>query len=711
MIYTILINQLFNRYKFFCSIINFPPKEGLPHQYYPTFKIEKVEKKIAKKTVQENHTAISVLVETKYRESSAQTHPWQPPYTVIGEGDPELLKLDFLKWTCGLPAGMQEIRLIERSRMRAAWEKAIEPQIDDEQSLVRFRDYLEALERDEWTFREKEINEIQELRLQLLENMLNEIHEMSKTRTEMKMKHFIEKKEAEKEFLLQKIRKKTTRELRKLDSRLMGLNTKYKEENIIDEHIDKKSEIYGPLMRHGEHPKRWHQVIDEKLKTYKAQFLGVERFSTLPRWLDRATKINRNEIYANSKGTRMCIKETKWTAPVLKQLHEVMKNLRKEMIKQPLTLRTKVEHAEKVCHTPEVDAVPEMEEKRFQAALMLQKLIRGRATQMMIYEGRDTCKELIQELKYSVGLLKKQKEFRTRHRLTVKSQQREECMQMKMVQKLQGTLGKLQGSVIGTLLDFLNKELRRLLEERKVHAMCLLNERERYIREAAESGRRQKELRRRREHDEMFKQIVKVTQESVDIYLQDVITEGMEFASTEEATAYITSLAKRIEYETDQIYKEVSNESSNENDEFIANMVLHFLVPDVEKKIIKARVHSRQQENLSKIHEVIQTEFEELPNKFKVKSEDQEKSITIEDDILIKEFMADDSTQSEIDETEITEQSYISIDPVEEYLRELEKEQEYREDPFSLVRERQDYEERVSPPINASLDTIPEVSE
>lgn len=121
--------------------------------------------------------------------------------------------------------------------------------------------------------------------------------------------------------------------------------------------------------------------------------------------------------------------------------------------------------------------------------------------------------------------------------------------------RLEGTLGKLQGAIVGSLLDFLNKELRRLLEERKAHAMCLINERERYIREAAEAGRRQKELRRRREHDEMFKQIVKVTQDSVDMYLQDIITEGMEFASKEEACEYVLKLADRIERETNEVYE------------------------------------------------------------------------------------------------------------------------------------------------------------
>ena len=74
--------------------------------------------------------------------------------------------------------------------------------------------------------------------------------------------------------------------------------------------------------------------------------------------------------------------------------------------------------------------------------------------------------------------------------------------------KVQEVLDKLQGSVVGTLLDFLNKELRRLLDERKAHALGLIAERERHMREAAEAGKRQAEMRRRKEHDEIFRQVM-----------------------------------------------------------------------------------------------------------------------------------------------------------------------------------------------------------
>jgi hypothetical protein len=70
------------------------------------------------------------------------------------------------------------------------------------------------------------------------------------------------------------------------------------------------------------------------------------------------------------------------------------------------------------------------------------------------------------------------------------------------------SLSQAEGSSLGDMLDFLSKELIRLQEERRIHAFSMLAERERRIREAEESGKRQVEERRRREEDEIFKQVL-----------------------------------------------------------------------------------------------------------------------------------------------------------------------------------------------------------
>lgn len=67
-------------------------------------------------------------------------------------------------------------------------------------------------------------------------------------------------------------------------------------------------------------------------------------------------------------------------------------------------------------------------------------------------------------------------------------------------------LGDLEGRVLADMFDFLSKELVRLQEERRIHAFAMLAERQRRMREAEESGRRQVEQRRLQQEDQIFKE-------------------------------------------------------------------------------------------------------------------------------------------------------------------------------------------------------------
>lgn len=87
----------------------------------------------------------------------------------------------------------------------------------------------------------------------------------------------------------------------------------------------------------------------------------------------------------------------------------------------------------------------------------------------------------------------------------------------------------------------------RLQDERKAHAFALLAERERSEREAVETGRRQDERQRRRELDEVFRHIVKVNQDSVEAYLEDIVKEGIDWVSEKEAKEYVLALADKID--------------------------------------------------------------------------------------------------------------------------------------------------------------------
>ena len=117
------------------------------------------------------------------------------------------------------------------------------------------------------------------------------------------------------------------------------------------------------------------------------------------------------------------------------------------------------------------------------------------------------------------------------------------CFQENFVDEI---LSQLEGESIGDTLDFLSKELIRLQEERRIHAFCMLAERQRRIREAEESGKRQVEERRRREEDEIFKQVVKAHQDTVDTYLEDIILETVDRAADKQARREVRELAGKI---------------------------------------------------------------------------------------------------------------------------------------------------------------------
>ena len=100
--------------------------------------------------------------------------------------------------------------------------------------------------------------------------------------------------------------------------------------------------------------------------------------------------------------------------------------------------------------------------------------------------------------------------------------------------------------LVGQKLDFLTKELTRLQEERRIAAFVMLAERQRRVQEAEEGGRRQREERLRRMEDEVFKQMMRVHQGSVDTYLEDVVLSSMQTTADQQAREDIARKAEII---------------------------------------------------------------------------------------------------------------------------------------------------------------------
>lgn len=56
----------------------------------------------------------------------------------------------------GLPAGLAEVEMIERMRLKKAWEATLPP-LNDLSQLQKRRRMMDEMERKEWAFREGEI--------------------------------------------------------------------------------------------------------------------------------------------------------------------------------------------------------------------------------------------------------------------------------------------------------------------------------------------------------------------------------------------------------------------------------------------------------------------------------------------------------------------------------------------------------------------------
>ena len=149
-----------------------------------------------------------------------------------------------------------------------------------------------------------------------------------------------------------------------------------------------------------------------------------------------------------------------------------------------------------------------MKDKKKIAIILLQRLIRGRAIQNMMFEGKEKRLDLISELR-ATEEWKKASNVEEERTLVENYQER----------VLDGVSEAVQANVISKTMDNLSKELVRLKQERRIAGMVRLAEDVRRRREAEEAGRRQAEQILRDREDVLYQELMSVHQGSVDSYL------------------------------------------------------------------------------------------------------------------------------------------------------------------------------------------------
>ncbi|XP_051870425.1 cilia- and flagella-associated protein 91 [Pristis pectinata] len=549
----------------------------------------------------------TVGVQTDYRDSETQTDPYSPEYVVRPGSAPELLTLAALKFGRGLPAGLAEVEMIQRAREKRAWEASL-PLLSDHRQLEKRKKMMEEMERDEWAFRELEIEKLQEIRLDVLKNLLRQREAKQQEMNVKRVDAQWSKQQQKKAATVKKIRLEHIKEIRKLTARRRNVEGKLERRSLIKDYANYGSQVYAPISRIGQFPDQNSErfvVKSHFLSTYDG-LLDLEDslpdFVTQPRIRVQRPKLTTKDGFLKYSAR----KEVE-----LAKLHKAIQDakFKGEKLEKPLRFLFKIIKPVPRPPTPTVEPPPEGEEEKELAVIYLQKLIRGRAIQNMMFEGKEKRIELLHELRTTHALQEDRQLVKEAEKQAILALQQERDLKQQKHSTMEDYLSHMEGRVLADMFDFLNKELQRLQEERRIHAIVMLAERRRRIREAEESGLRQVEQRRRREEDEIFKQVIKVHQTTVDSYLEDILLKSMQNTAEDQARQEIRKMADEI---NDIAYEMEQHWTNLQAEEIVSELVHGFLIPEAHKMMMRDRVRLFQSRHRLAAHRIIHNESEQI---------------------------------------------------------------------------------------------------
>ncbi|XP_036074900.1 cilia- and flagella-associated protein 91 isoform X3 [Rousettus aegyptiacus] len=550
----------------------------------------------------------TVGTQTDYRDADVQTDPYSPEYVVYQDSIPELLTLATLTWGRGLPAGQAEVEMIERAREKRAWEATL-PSLGDTSQFENRRKMMDAMERKEWAFREQEIEKLQEIRLEVLKELLKKRDE---NQNEVNMRHLNAqwfKLQEAKEAKLAQIQRAYVSAIRKLVGKRKNVEGKLERRNIIKDYSDYASQVYGPLSRLGRFPDNNSEdfvVKNYYLNTYEGL---VELESCLPDFVTQPRiRPPKPKVITTKAGF---LKRAARMEHELAEVHKALLDKKNKVLepKKPLLFLQKKPVPQPRLPTPTLEMTSNEEEDIEMAVIYIQKLLRGRAVQNMMFEGKEKRLELIQELRTTHSLQEDDRLVKKAEKQVTLALQRQRNLHDHKMSLIENHLAGLEGRVLADMFDFLCKELVRLQEERRIHAFAMLAERQRRMREAEESGRRQVEQRRLREEDQIFKEVVKVHQSTITSYLENIILKTEENTAEEQARAEIERMAKKI---NDVAYEMESRRTQLQSEEIVAELVYSFLIPEVQKDFVKEKVRNAQRKHILAAHQIIHRHTEAM---------------------------------------------------------------------------------------------------
>ena len=555
----------------------------------------------AKIRVEEPKTKVAE-VQTVFRESEAQTNPYTPEYIIDKDNVPEVLSIANLRFGKGLPASMAEMDLIEQMREKRAFENALPPTSDEACFSLR-RKLMEEQEVREWNKREEDIKRVQNERLNLLQSALVEREKETEEKHAQRTEEIRLKKTENKERSLAKIQRKRIKILRKMYKARKNVEIKGSKRDIIEEYSNFGSSVYAPITRDG-------LSLDKKANKYEVQpealssYQGIEELSrSLPNSIFQSKiSVQKFNFKFNSQLSRSEVSHMqqlkKAQASISAQLKEKDKSANvveggnvMDNIKMRPSTPVYTEGFKRDDDNNKDQKYYQEKDKKRRAVILLQRLIRGRAIQNFMFEGKEKRLDLISELRAT-------EEYKN------SSDMAEEKNLIEVYQErvLDGVSEAIQSDIISKTMDNLSKELVRLKQERRIAGMVRLAEDVRRKREAEESGRRQAEQILREREDVLYQELMSVHQGSVDSYLQNI------FGNTIDKTSSVQAFQEaKLKAQTLNKFIDKVESKKNKPEVLIKDLVSSFLIPDVQRKQVQKQVQFEEKKFLEAARKTIQS--------------------------------------------------------------------------------------------------------
>lgn len=565
-------------------------------------------------------TTRSVEVQTLYRESEAQTDPYSPEYILqAGAPKPEVLLLQHKKFGNGLPVGLREVQIIENARQKRAFEDSLPP-LTDEASYELRRRLMAKQEQLQFRRREEEIQELQDQRLKLLEAALVEKDKEAMYASEQRVEALRQRKIEQKDIAVAAIQRRRITMLRKLANQRKReearIQKKSNKRDIISDYADYKSNAYAPKTRLG-------LLVDQQSSKYDSRAQDIQPLQaqdlseSIPAsMLTSVVKVPKPLRDVQKRAERLIDSR-------LEYMHSLMAKEQRagaeaagktaaaatsdsadadgtsadgDAVPTWLKKRSKVQRPA----TPSI--APEPDNSEANAIVLLQRLLRGRAVQNMMFEGRNRRRELLKELRFEEAEQRMEEE-RAR-------QQMEEEAARDLEGAVQSAKDKIVGEVVSSTLNMLANHKVNAAVESRVDQLTAKAQRERNDREAEESGRRQAEEMLRQRHDEMYRQLMSVHHQTVDTFVDELLDGVTESTAAETALLQITGgLPAALQLDTSAGSGNAaagSSEGAADDSEVIRDLVSSMVLPQVEREMVRQQVAAEERKYVDAASDSIQ---------------------------------------------------------------------------------------------------------